>query len=110
MQLDIQALNFPLTESIHNYVERRICFSLSSRDEHIQRIIVHLSEINGLHGAKDKCCHIQVVLLQLSDVIVDDTEANLYTAINRAAERSARTVGRFLDTHCGRSRYFTLTN
>lgn len=105
MLLDIQALNFPLTKSIHNYVERRICFSLSSRDEHIQRIIVHLSDINGPRGGKEKCCHVQVVLLQLTDVVIDDTEADLYTAIDRAAERSGRTVGRCLDHHPTRNHY-----
>ena len=105
MQLDIQALNFPLTKVLHDYVERRIYFALSGRDEHIQRIIVQLSDINGLRGAMDKCCHVQVVLLQLSDVVIDDTEADLYIAIDRAAERSARTVGRCLDHLRGRRRY-----
>lgn len=105
MQLDIQALNFPLTKILHDYVERRIYFALSSRDEHIQHIIVHLSEINGSRGAKDKCCHIQVVLLEFSDVVIDDTEAELYIAIDRAAERSGRTVGRCLDHHRSRSCY-----
>lgn len=105
MQLEIQALNFPLTIVLHNYVERRICFALSSRDEHIQRIIVHLSDVDGPRGGQDKCCHIQVVFLQLSDIVIDDTEADLYTAIDRAAERSGRTVGRCLDHHRSRNRY-----
>lgn len=105
MLLDIQALNFLLTKSMHNYVERRICFSLSSRDEDIQRIIVHLSEINGPRGGKEKCCHVHVVLLHLSDIVIDDTEADIYTAIDRAAERSGRTVGRCLDHYRSRNNY-----
>ena len=105
MQLDIRALNFPLTKDLQDYVERRICFALSSRDEYIQRIDVHLSEVNGPFGSKDKCCHVQVVLLQISDVVIDDIEVDLYIAIDRAAERSARTVGRCLDHYCAGSRY-----
>lgn len=104
MQLEIQALNFQLTEVIHNYVERRLGFSLSGRDEQIQRVIVHLTDINGPHGVMNKCCHIQIVLPQLSDVIIEDTETDLYTAIDRATERSGRTIGRRLDLHHTQSR------
>lgn len=105
MQLEIQALNFKLTEALHNYVKRKLGFTLSSRDEYIQRIIVHLTDINGPQGGKDKCCHIQIVLPQLSDVIIEDTEKDLYTAIDRAAERSGRTLGRHLERHRTLSRF-----
>ena len=105
MLLEIQALNFPLTNIVRDYVERRIYFVLSGRDEHIQQITVHLSDVNGPGGGKDKCCHIQVVLIRLSDVVIDDTEADLYIAIDRAAERAARTVSRCLAHHIGRSHF-----
>ena len=96
MQIEIQAINFPLTQAIRNHVERRLDFALSTRHEHIQRILVRLSDINGPRGGHDKCCQIQVVLPQLADVIVEDTESNLYTAIDRAADRASRTVARRL--------------
>lgn len=96
MQIDIQARNFPMTDALRNHTERRLGFALSARDDHIQRVIVRLSDINGPRGGADKCCHIQVVLAHLPDVVIEDTEANLYTAIDRAADRAGRTVGRRL--------------
>ncbi|WP_455222861.1 HPF/RaiA family ribosome-associated protein [Kaarinaea lacus] len=96
MQIEIQARNFPLTQAMRDHVERRLGFALSTRHEHIQRILVRLSDINGPRGGHDKCCHIQVVLPQLADVIVEDTESNLYAAIDRAADRASRTVARKL--------------
>ena len=96
MQIEIQARNFPLTQAIRSHVERRLDFALSTRHEHIQRIVVRLSDINGPRGGHDKCCRIHVVLPQLADVIVEDTESNLYTAIDRAADRASRTVARRL--------------
>jgi ribosome-associated translation inhibitor RaiA len=36
------------------------------------------------------------MLPQLADVIVEDTESNLYAAIDRAADRASRTVARRL--------------
>lgn len=96
MQIDIQALNFYLTDALRDHIERRLGFALSSRDEHIQRIMVRLSDINGPRGGEDKCCHIQVVLPKLTDVVIEDTEVDMYAAIDRATDRAGRTVGRRL--------------
>ena len=104
MQIDIQARNFLLTDAIRSHIERRLGFALSSRDEHIQRVMVRLSDINGPRGGADKCCHIQVVLIRLADVVIEDTEVDLYNAIDRAADRASRTVGRRLARHRNRNR------
>ncbi|MCW9047024.1 MAG: HPF/RaiA family ribosome-associated protein [Gammaproteobacteria bacterium] len=96
MQIDIQARNFSLTQALRSYIERRLAYALGTRDEHIQRILVRLSDINGPRGGEDKCCHIQVVLPRLSDVIIEDIEVDMYAAIDRATDRAGRTVGRKL--------------
>jgi putative sigma-54 modulation protein len=104
MQIDIQARNFPLTNPLRGHVERRLGFALSTRDDHIQRVMVRLSDINGPRGGADKCCHIQVVLPHLPDVVIEDTEADLYAAIDRAVDRAGRTVGRRLARQRDRGR------
>jgi len=104
MQIEIQARNFSLTDSLREYIERRLGFALSTRDEHILRIAVRLSDINGPRGGADKCCHIQVVLPHLPDVVIEDTEVDRYTAIDRAADRAGRTVGRRLARQRDRGR------
>jgi ribosomal subunit interface protein len=96
MQIEIQARNFSLTEALRVHIQRRLGFALSSRYEHIKRILVRLSDINGPRGGNDKCCQIQVVLPGQADVVIEDTEANLYVAIDRAADRVSRTVTRRL--------------
>ena len=47
MQINIQARNFPLTDALRGHIERRLGFALSTRDDHIQCVIVRLSDING---------------------------------------------------------------
>ena len=96
MQIDIQARNFALTDALRSHTERRLGFALSTRDNHIQRVLVRLSDINGPRGGADKCCHIHVALARLPDVVIEDTEADLYAAIDRAADRAGRTLGRRL--------------
>jgi len=94
MQINIQSRNFALTHALRNHAERRLRFALTSVDNHIRRIIVRLSDINGPRGGEDKRCHLQVVLAGLPDVVVKDTEADLYFAIDRAVGRAGRSVMR----------------
>jgi len=104
MQIDIKASNFSLTKPLRRHVEGRLRVALIFYAEHIQRVNVRLSDINGPRGGSDKCCHLQVVLAGLPDVVVEDTEADLYVAIGRAANRAGRTVRRRLARRRDRSR------
>ena len=97
MQINIQARDFSLTDALRSHAERRLRFALGSCDDHIQRIAMRLSDINGPRGGADKRCHIQVVLKGLPDVVIEDIEADLYIAIDRATDRAGRTVVRKID-------------
>ena len=97
MQIDIQARDFSLTDALRNHAERRLRFALSCCDDHIQRIVMRLSDINGPRGGADKRCHLQVVLKGLPDVVIEDTQADLYVAIDRATDRAGRTLVRKID-------------
>jgi len=94
MKIDIQALHFSLTESLRNYAERRLHFSLAACDGHIVRVVMRLSDLNAARGAENKHCHLQVVLAGLPDVVIGDTQADIYVAINRATDWAGRTVVR----------------
>lgn len=96
MQIDIQTRDFSLTKSLRSHVERRLGFALSTRYDRIRRILVRLSDINGPRGGNDKCCQLHVVMPGQADVIIEDTQANLYVAIDRAADRASRAVTRKL--------------
>lgn len=97
MQIDIQARDFSLTDALRSHAERRLRFALACCDDHIQRVVIQLSDINGPRGGADKRCHLQVVLEGLPDVVIEDIEADLYVAIDRAVGRARRTVARKLD-------------
>jgi ribosomal subunit interface protein len=97
MQIDIQSRNFSLTDALRRHAERRLRFTLTCYDDHILRIVMRLSDINGPRGGTDKRCHLQVVLSGLPDVVIEDTEADLYVAIDRATDRAGRTLIRRID-------------
>jgi ribosome-associated translation inhibitor RaiA len=96
MNIDIQARNFNLTGSILREVEKRIGYTLGNRYDKIEHITVRLGDINGPKGGNDKSCRIRVAIPGQKDVFVEDIEADLYTAIHRAADRANRTVARRL--------------
>jgi ribosomal subunit interface protein len=95
MQIEIQARNFSLTRAMRTYIEHRLGVALGTCYRHVNRILVRLSDINGPRGGNDKRCHLEVILPGQA-VVVEDTEADLYVAINRASSRAGRTVMRQL--------------
>lgn len=96
MQLDIQSQGFSLTEGLRDYVIKRLAYALNHGDTAITRVIVRLSDVNGPRGGDDKRCLVEVRLRAASSVVIEDIEADLYLAIDRAAERAGRTLSRRL--------------
>jgi ribosomal subunit interface protein len=96
MQMDIQCRGFELTDGLRDYAHKRLAYSLNHGDAHIGRVVVRLSDINGPRGGEDKRCHIEVRLKGLPEVVIEDTQADLYVAIDRAVERAGRTLARRL--------------
>jgi len=98
MQIDIQARDFALTEDLRIHAERRLRFALTCYVDRIQRVAIRLSDVNGPRDGADKHCHLRVMIANLPDVVIEDTELDLLLAIDRAADRAGRTVGRRLKT------------
>ncbi len=106
MQVDIKTLGFPITDALREHVRRRLGHVLGGRDESMRRVTVWLSDFNGLRGGEDKCCHIQIALFGVPDVIVKDTDPDLYMAIDRGVARAGRALSRRLARQRIRRRLF----
>lgn len=94
MHIDIQSNGLVLTESLRAYVTRRLHSSIGWAMT--RRLAVWLSDINGPRGGNDKRCKIQVSLNNGKSILIEDTEPDMYAAIDRAAERADRTLARQL--------------
>jgi ribosomal subunit interface protein len=95
MQIEIQARNFSLTRALRTHIEQRLEFALNTCYRHVKRIMVRLSDVNGPRGDNEKHCYLEVILPGQT-VVVQNTEADLYVAINRAASRAGRNAMRQL--------------
>lgn len=94
MHIDIQSNGLVLTESLRAYVTRRLRSSIGWAMT--RRLAVWLSDINGPRGGNDKRCKIQVSLNNGKSILIEDTEPDMYAAIDRAAERADRALARQL--------------
>ena len=97
MRLDIQARGFDLTEGLRGHTERRLQFALNWASQDLRTVSVRLFDINGPRGGNDKRCRIQIPLSGGQDVVIEDTESDLYVAIDRAADRTERALARRLE-------------
>lgn len=96
MQVEIHAHGFVLTKDLRAHVEQRLQFALNRFQDRVERVAVHLSDINGPRDGVDQHCHLQLRLHGLPDIVVKDTEADIHVAVDRAAQRCGRTLGRYL--------------
>ena len=97
MRINIQARGFELTEGLRQHTERRLQFAIDWASDEVRTVKVRFSDINGPRGGQDKCCTIQIPIAGQRDVIIKDTEADLYVAIDRAADRIERSLSRKLE-------------
>ena len=96
MRVDIRGQGFSVSEALRAHVERRLHFALGRFGGRVRQATVRLSDLNGPRGGVDKACRIAVRLPAWPDLVVEDADGDLYVAIDRAAERAGRSVGRHL--------------
>ncbi len=94
MRITIQSQGFDLTEALRSHVELRLRTTLGWTGARLRRLAVFLSDINGPRGGVDKRCKIEVQLAGRKPVVIEDTEADMYVAIDRAAGRAGRALVR----------------
>jgi ribosome-associated translation inhibitor RaiA len=90
-------LEFPLTAALLDHTELRLRFALTRTSDRIKRVVVRLGDTNGPRGGADKFCRMQVYLKHAPPVLIEETGADLYAAIDRVAERAGRSVAKRVD-------------
>lgn len=95
--IDIQARNFTLTDAIEIHTRQKLEHMLHNFGDRILKVTVHMSDDNGPKGGIDKHCHIHVNMKKLPTVVIEDSEENLYTAIDNATHRAERAVRKTIE-------------
>jgi ribosome-associated translation inhibitor RaiA len=97
MQLEMRGVNLDLDDKLMGHIERRLRFALGRFAARIERMTVHLSDINGPRGGIDKRCRIAVALVPRGMVMVCGSGDDPFALITHAAKRTRRAVRRMLE-------------
>jgi putative sigma-54 modulation protein len=104
MMIDTRTMGFALTDAILRHVQARVESALRPFSRWLLKATVRLKDVNADHGGDDKWCSIVVALRRHGVEIAEATDANLYAAVDEAANRIRRSVRRATKRHLGRER------
>jgi ribosomal subunit interface protein len=93
MRIDIRG-NVDLSAALERYVERRLLVALGRFSRRLPAATVRLVDENGPKGGVDKRCQILLPMPPSSPLLVEESHADLYAAIDNAADRASRAVTR----------------
>jgi putative sigma-54 modulation protein len=94
MMIHVRSRQVDVDKEVRAHIERRLQFNIGRFSPRILRVTVRFVDLNGPRGGVDKECRIEIRLLPTGSIYVEDRDANLYAAFDRAADRVARSVAR----------------
>jgi putative sigma-54 modulation protein len=97
MRIEIQGVRFALTAPLLDHTARQLRVALARTGDRIKRVVVRLGVGKRPRPGENKFCRIRVVLEHAPPVRIEDAGADLYAAIDRAAERAGRGVANSVD-------------
>ena len=90
MQVELRIRNTDLADVLRGYTDRRLRFAVSRFGDRVGHVVVTVSGLNGQGLAAAVNCHIGAELKPFGQLAVQESDLNLYTAIDRAAGRLGR--------------------
>jgi putative sigma-54 modulation protein len=90
MQVELRIRNTDLADVLRGYTDRRLRFAVSRFGDRVGRVVVTVSGLNGQGLPAAVNCYIGAELKPFGQLAVQESDLNLYTAIDRAAGRLGR--------------------
>jgi putative sigma-54 modulation protein len=93
MQMSIHINDVDLAEALRSYVERRLRFAVGRFGSRVGQVTVRVVG----DGPAGKRCRISTEILPFGRVAVEESDLDLFAAIDRATGRIGRLFGRELE-------------
>jgi len=97
MKVNVRFKGLPTSESLAEYTTRRAHQHLSRFGHRVSAVDVRLCDVNGPRGGRDKRCLFTVRVPGLSTLQIEELDESFYAAVDQAALRAARSLGRNLE-------------
>jgi ribosomal subunit interface protein len=99
VQIELKAQGTDLADSLRAYIERRLSLNAGRFFDQVIRIRVRISGLNGPRGGTRTSCRISIDVKSLGKLVVQESDLDAHTAIDRAAAR----LGRLLSQRIARA-------
>jgi len=96
MKIQIPQCDVDVTAGLRDHVERRLGLALARFADQIGRVTVRFSHADGDASGVHTRCRIEVGL-RPRRLDVEDTDLDLFAAVNHATDRASRSVARALE-------------
>lgn len=97
MRVELRVRNVDLAEALREYIVRTLDFTLGRFGERVGRVRVKISGLNGARGGTIASCRISADLKQFGRVALQETDLDLYAAIDSAVTRLGRLLSQRLE-------------
>lgn len=104
MDFDVRMHHVDLVNALRAYVERRLRFKLGRHAGHVRTLKLRLTEQASTTASGAKLCFLAAKLVPTGEVIVMETNRDLYTAVSHAIERFKKALQRKIERRCSRRR------
>lgn len=97
MNVMVRGLNVAVSDSVGSHIERRLQFALERFWDRIADVQVRLSNMHGKRSGIAKRCQVTVRMRRLPPIRIEETDDDMYVAVDRAADRIGQLVSREVD-------------
>lgn len=96
MKILVRFHGLQASSALGEHARRRASARLGRFRDQLSRVVIRLGDVNGPRGGVDKRCQIEVQGRRIEPAALEQMSSDPYTAVDRALERVARSVGRRL--------------
>jgi putative sigma-54 modulation protein len=97
MQIHMRMEQNIASVAVRAYIEHELLNSLRRFSPRIRRTTLQIVDNNGPRGGMDKTCRINIRLVPTGSVRIEDTDVDMFAAVDRAIERATRSVSRAIE-------------
>lgn len=94
MQINIDCEQVNLAQDLKTYIQRKLELALTRVAPYITEITISLHNVSDIDGNINRHCKFTLSVLNQPDIIIEDTQSDLYYVIDRSIHKAARTMER----------------
>jgi ribosome-associated translation inhibitor RaiA len=94
MKIDIKNALVDYAPSLEADIQRRLMLAFSNVKSHISSISFILTNVLSQTAQRTKHCSLTITLKQFSEISIEDSQVDIYSAIDRTIQKAARLIYR----------------